>query len=47
MNALWTFGAVSVGALTFAGWLPTFLEQSRHTGTPWATAEFPSGPVGQ
>ncbi|HEY3834162.1 MAG TPA: glycosyltransferase family 39 protein [Acidimicrobiia bacterium] len=47
VNALWTLGAVAVGAATFAGWLPTFIEQSHHTGTPWATPEFPSGPVGQ
>ena len=26
-----------VGCLTFLPWLPTFLFQSRHTGTPWAT----------
>ncbi len=25
------------GCLTFLPWLPTFLFQSRHTGTPWAT----------
>ena len=29
--------AVVVGCLTFLPWLPTFLFQSRHTGTPWAT----------
>jgi mannosyltransferase len=26
-----------VGCLTFVPWLPTFLYQSKHTGTPWAT----------
>lgn len=26
-----------VGCLTFLPWLPTFLFQSKHTGTPWAT----------
>jgi mannosyltransferase len=26
-----------IGCLTFLPWLPTFLYQSRHTGTPWAT----------
>ncbi len=46
-NALWTFAAVAVGAATFAAWLPTFFEQSRHTGTPWANAQFPTGPIGQ
>jgi len=29
--------AAAVGCLTFLPWLPTFLFQSRHTGTPWAT----------
>lgn len=35
-NARWTFGALAVGCLCFVPWLPTFLFQSRHTGTPWA-----------
>ena len=26
-----------VGCLTFVPWVPTFLYQSKHTGTPWAT----------
>jgi len=30
-------GAVIVGGLTFVPWLPTFIYQSHHTGTPWAT----------
>ena len=29
--------AVVIGCLTFVPWLPTFLYQSKHTGTPWAT----------
>ena len=29
--------AVVIGCLTFLPWLPTFLYQSKHTGTPWAT----------
>jgi hypothetical protein len=29
-------GAVLVGCLTFLPWLPTFLYQAHHTGTPWA-----------
>jgi uncharacterized membrane protein len=29
--------AMVVGCLTFLPWLPTFVFQSRHTGTPWAT----------
>ncbi len=32
-----SFVAVAVGCLTFLPWLPTFLFQSKHTGTPWAT----------
>ncbi len=44
--AVATFVAVGVGAATFTVWLPTFLEQAAHTGTPWATAQFPPGPIG-
>jgi mannosyltransferase len=29
--------AVLVGCVTFVPWVPTFLYQSKHTGTPWAT----------
>jgi len=29
--------ATAIGCLTFLPWVPTFLFQSRHTGTPWAT----------
>ncbi len=29
--------AVAVGSLAFVPWIPTFLYQSKHTGTPWAT----------
>jgi uncharacterized membrane protein len=32
-----SLAAVVVGCLTFLPWLPTFLFQSEHTGTPWAT----------
>ena len=28
--------AVAVGGLAFLPWLPTFIYQSKHTGTPWA-----------
>lgn len=35
-NARWCFGALVVGCLAFVPWLPTFVFQSRHTGTPWA-----------
>lgn len=31
-----TLLAGAVGCLTFLPWVPTFLFQSRHTGTPWA-----------
>ena len=33
--------ALAVGVLAFAPWVPTFLYQSKHTGTPWgAPANF-------
>lgn len=35
-NARWCFGALVLGCLAFVPWLPTFIFQSRHTGTPWA-----------
>jgi 4-amino-4-deoxy-L-arabinose transferase-like glycosyltransferase len=31
-----TLAAVAGGCLAFVPWLPTFVFQSRHTGTPWA-----------
>ena len=34
--ALGTFAAVAVGALAFLPWVPIFLYQAKHTGTPWA-----------
>ncbi|HMD46059.1 MAG TPA: glycosyltransferase family 39 protein [Acidimicrobiales bacterium] len=36
--ARWLIGAVLVGVLAFVPWVPTFVFQSRHTGTPWAMA---------
>lgn len=39
--AMRVVGAIVVGALTFVPWLPTFLDQSRHTGTPWGNARVP------
>jgi mannosyltransferase len=42
-RAAWRTGAraalvaVVIGCLTFLPWLPIFVFQSRHTGTPWAT----------
>jgi mannosyltransferase len=34
-------GAVVVGGLTFIPWVPTFLYQAKHTGTPWGNARVP------
>jgi hypothetical protein len=34
--------AVAAGGIFFLPWLPSFLEQARHTGTPWAEAERPT-----
>lgn len=34
--ARWLCGAMVVGALAFVPWLPIFVFQARHTGTPWA-----------
>jgi mannosyltransferase len=36
IGARLTLGALVVGFLAFVPWLPTFIFQSRHTGTPWA-----------
>jgi mannosyltransferase len=33
--------AVAVGLATFIPWVPTFLYQARHTGTPWGNARVP------
>jgi mannosyltransferase len=34
-------GAVVIGGLTFIPWVPTFLYQAKHTGTPWGNARVP------
>lgn len=34
--ARWMIGSVVVGSLLFIPWLPTFIFQAKHTGTPWA-----------
>lgn len=34
--AMRCLGALVVGGLAFVPWLPTFLYQARHTGTPWS-----------
>lgn len=35
--------ALAVGGAAWAPWVPTFLDQAAHTGTPWATPVGPSG----
>ncbi len=35
-NARWGLVAVAGGVVLFVPWVPTFLYQSAHTGTPWA-----------
>ncbi len=35
------FVAVAAGGLLFLPWLPSFLYQTAHTGTPWASAQQP------
>jgi len=41
-QAAWRcLAAIIVGTLTFAAWIPTFLYQARHTGTPWGNARVP------
>jgi mannosyltransferase len=39
-------GAIGVGLLCFVPWLPTFLSQRAHTGTPWGVAVLPGLPIG-
>ncbi len=36
-------GAMAVGGLAFLPWLPSFLYQAAHTGTPWGRPERPAG----
>jgi len=38
-------GATVVGLLTFAPWVPTFLYQAKHTGTPWGSPVLPGLPI--
>ncbi len=33
---LWAIAALAVGCVAFVPWLPVFVYQLRHTGTPWA-----------
>ncbi|HTL87723.1 MAG TPA: glycosyltransferase family 39 protein [Acidimicrobiia bacterium] len=37
--------AGGVGVLTFLPWVPTFLYQNQHTGTPWGTPILPGIPL--
>jgi uncharacterized membrane protein len=38
--------ATIVGGLAFLPWVPTFLYQREHTGTPWGKAVMPGIPIG-
>jgi hypothetical protein len=40
-------GAIVVGLILFLPWLPTFLEQRAHTGTPWGEPVLPGIPIGE
>jgi hypothetical protein len=37
--------ATGLGLLAFLPWVPTFLYQNAHTGTPWGRAMFPTLPI--
>jgi 4-amino-4-deoxy-L-arabinose transferase-like glycosyltransferase len=46
-EAAWrVLAAVGIGLLTFVPWVPTFLYQRAHTGTPWGLPVFPGIPLG-
>lgn len=38
--------AVAVGVVTFVPWIPTFLYQAKHTGTPWGRPVLPPTQIG-
>jgi len=38
--------AIAIGGLTFLPWVPTFLYQRAHTGTPWGLPVLPGIPFG-
>ena len=38
--------AVAIGGLAFLPWVPTFLYQRAHTGTPWGSPVLPGIPIG-
>ena len=46
-NVLRALGALVVGGMAFAAWLPTLAYQGKHTGTPWAIRQFPTIPIGR
>jgi mannosyltransferase len=35
-GARWSIAGIAIGCIAFLPWVPTFLYQSKHTGTPWA-----------
>lgn len=37
----------ALGGLAFLPWVPTFLYQSAHTGTPWGQPVLPGAPIGK
>jgi 4-amino-4-deoxy-L-arabinose transferase-like glycosyltransferase len=39
--AIRTIVAIAIGGLTFLPWVPTFLDQLQHTGTPWGDPVVP------
>ncbi len=39
--------AMAAGGATFIPWLPTFLFQAKHTGTPWGQPQLPPVPIGK
>jgi hypothetical protein len=39
--------AFAIGGLTFVLWLPNFLYQAQHTGTPWGDPQLPPLGIGQ
>ncbi len=46
VTAAWkVIGAMAVGSLAFLPWVPSFLTQLEHTGTPWGEASRPADVV--
>ena len=45
-GALRAFLAIALGSLLFVPWIPSFLYQAAHTGTPWAGVERPTNMLG-